>query len=186
MEILFPSEVVDNVPEAYNVLIQKADSPNVVFFRDGCYPLGTDWVTVLLEQLKKSSVVGAFGTKFISTHAPILTAMDPKYIYGSFMVDVAPRPLMFKYEKPPTRVVCVDGAMLAFNGMSMAFDETLKYFYDIDFSLRVHQLGKNVSVADIPIGVDEVFVGINPKVNTSLVLFRRKWEGIKPYILLEE
>ena len=190
IEILYPLEAVENIPQAYNEMLSQVNSGNVVFIRDGWIPITVPWVNMIIEGLVKDNMVGVIGTSWISIHAPLWNIVLQNKIFGTVMVMPQTKngkPLLYKYEQAPARVVCLDGGLIAMsNPFSRRFDETLKYFYDIDLSMRIHLETGKVRVLPILMQSNELSLSLDSKVNAALIQFRNKWESKCPYVKLEE
>jgi hypothetical protein len=189
-EILYPLEEVDNIPQAYNQMLSCVSSTVVIFIREGWIPALAIWVDMIKEGLRKYDIVGTIGTSWLSTHAPLWGVVRQDKIFGSVMVMPEAKngkPLLYKYEQAPAQVVCLDGGLMAIrNPEYLRFDETLKYFYDIDLSMRMHLDGRQVMVLPILMQTNELAIPLTSKVNVSLIVFRSKWESKCPCVKIEE
>jgi hypothetical protein len=190
VEFICPEKEVENIPKAYNEMIPEADSGCIVFLNNNVIPTIDGWLQMIIDSLNKYDMVGAIGTSWISTHAPLWNVVRSDRIYGTIIVmpsSKGGKPVMFKYEKPPAQAVCLEGSLMAIRNPSvLRFDEYLNSFYDIELSMRHHLEHHKVWVLPIPIQSDSLFVSLNSKSNASLIMFRNKWCDKFPYIKIEE
>jgi hypothetical protein len=190
VEFIYPEVEAENIPKAYNEMIPEADSGRVVFLKDNVIPTIDGWMQMIIDSLNKYDMVGAVGTSWISTHAPLWNVVRFDRIYGTIIVmpsSKGGKPIMFNYEKPPAQAVCLEGSLMAIRYPSvLRFDESLNSFYDIEISLRHHLEHHKVWVLPIPIQSDILFENLNSKSNASLIMFRNKWSDKFPYVKIEE